>query len=86
MTDLSQIFKFQIDLLSFSFEKTENMNCNVHKTVIDKHFHLLPNENGNCIYQKVEQVTFYKTYSSKFGRKFLFGDKVCVTVNLLFSY
>ena len=64
--EFSLNLKFQIDLLSFSFEKCKNMNCNVQKTIIDEHFDPLAHENGNrlqnCIYQKIEQMTLNKTY------------------------
>ena len=65
--EFSLNLKFQIDLLSFSFEKSENMNCNVQKTlIVDEHFDPLAHENEyrlqSCIYQKIEQVTLYKIY------------------------
>ena len=60
------ILKFQLDLLSFSFHKSENMNRNIHKTVVDDHFHPLAHENGNqlqkCIDRKIEKVVLYKIY------------------------
>ena len=64
--EFSLILKYQVDLLSFSCKKSENMNCNVYKTVIDEHFDLLAHENGSwlksCIYQNIEQATLNKTY------------------------
>ena len=60
--------KFQLSLLSFSFEKPKNMNWNRQKTVVDKHFDSLTLENWkrlqSSIYQKIEQATLYKTYKT----------------------
>ena len=64
--EFSLTLKFQIDLLSFSFETLEDMNCNVHKTVVDEYSDPLAHENENplqnCIYQKIEQAALYKIY------------------------
>ena len=64
--EISLSLKFQINLLSFSFEKSRNMNWNLQKTAVDKHFDSLTRENRkrlqSAICQKIEQATLYKTY------------------------
>ena len=67
------------------------MNRNVHKTVVDEHFDLLAYESGNSgakLYAPEDRASdalqnLLDHNSSKFGWRFLLGDKVCVTANFL---
>lgn len=43
--EFSLNLKCQISLLSFSFEKFQNMSCSVQKTVVDINFHPITHEN-----------------------------------------
>ena len=93
--EFSLNLKFQIDLLSFSFEKSENMNCNVQKTlIVDEHFDPLAHENGipaAKLYIPEDRASdtlqnLLDHNSFKFGSGFLLGDKVCMVANFLWSY